>query len=282
MNTMLLVIAHPDDESFYVGGTVARYAREGWDIHVIAVTSGERGSSGEYGDVKKEALTLIRQDELRAAASVLGINHVTFLDFPDGELKDSTPGLIEEQVNRIMRKILPDIVITHDTTGINNHPDHIRVSFATTYAFQKYAAYLAGYQDPADLTRGRGKLWKLAEHERLFGETGAFSTEPKLYYTCLPESSVRYLRREKQIQEESHGKPWMGTPDKYITTIIDIKPTQLVKGKALLCHKSQMEEVDRFISFARNPSVEREYFILRMQGVHEVFMGKEDRVADVL
>ncbi|KKR03148.1 MAG: hypothetical protein UT26_C0008G0009 [Microgenomates group bacterium GW2011_GWC1_39_12] len=67
-----------------------------------------------------------------------------------------------------------------------------------------------------------------------------------------------------------------------MTTVIDITDTKLAKGKALLCHESQKENVDHFISFDKHPQHNQEWFILRMQGPHEVFMGKNDRVADEL
>lgn len=268
---MLVITAHPDDESFSVGGTIAKYHEKGWDIHLIVATNGEKRASG-----------VLRQEETKKAADVLGICSVRFLGLPDGRLKELSPGTLEDPLYEAMYALLPDVVITYGPTGITNHPDHIKVCYATTYAFQKYTTYLCDLQKPEILEKGRGKLWKQAEYQRTFGETQTSSKEPKLYYISLPQSSVNFLLKEKQIPEESHGKPWKGTPDKDITTIISITETKLKKGKALLCHETQMEDVDKFISFAKRPEVEQECFVLRMQGVYEVFMGKTDRFADTL
>jgi LmbE family N-acetylglucosaminyl deacetylase len=282
MKKMLLVFAHPDDESFSAGGTIFQYAKNGWHISLITATNGEKGSFGPYTDETGNILGERRQEELKKAAKLLGIEHIEFLEFPDFGLKQLTPGTLEDPIYIYMKTTLPDIVITHDPTGITNHPDHTKVCYAVTYAFQKYAAHLNELQDPEKQMKGRGKIWKQAEYARAFSDTHLLSKEPKLYYACLPQRSVDFLLKEKQIPEESFGKPFRGVPDKDVTTVIDITVTQLIKGKALLCYETQAEDVDRFISFAQNPEVKQECYILRMQGVYEVFMGKNDRVSDRL
>jgi len=281
MKKLLAIFAHPDDESFLAGGTLARLALEGWDIHLIVVTNGEKGSSGTFS-LEGDALGARRQEEVKRASSLLGLKNVDFLQFPDMGLKSLTPGTLEDPLYLAMKNLLPDIIITHDPTGMTNHPDHVKTSYAVTYAFQKYAKYLSELQDTEIQTKGRGKMWRQAEYTRAFGETQLSSGEPKLYYVCFPQSAVMYLLKEKQIPEESFGKPFNGVPDKDITTIIDITGTQLIKGKALLCHETQADDVDRFISFAKNPLVKQEYFLLRMQGIYEVFMGKTDCFAETL
>jgi len=279
---MLLVFAHPDDESFSAGGTISLYTKDGWHITLMTATSGEKGSSGPFPDDSEQAIGERRQEELKKAAHLLGIERVEFLGLPDSGLKQLTPGTLEDPIYARMLATLPDVVITHDPTGISNHPDHIKVCFAATYAFQKYAAHLSELQNSEKQMKGRGKIWIQAEYTRAFGETQTSIKEPKLYYVCLPQRSVDFLLKEKQIPEESFGKLFRGTPDKEVTTVIDITATQLIKGKALLCHETQMEDVDRFISFVKNPEVKQECFILRMQGVYEVFMGKNDRIATTL
>ena len=71
-------------------------------------------------------------------------------------------------------------------------------------------------------------------------------------------------------------------PDKLVTTVIDISRFTGLKRKALLSHRSQQVDVQRFLSFAANPLAKHEYFILRMHGTTEVFMGKNDRVFNKL
>lgn len=253
MKRLLLVFAHPDDESFSCGGTVAKYVKAGWRVDLICATRGEEGSRGPYVNLAHDQLGDIRQKELQKAGITLGINSITFLGYRDGTLSAQTPGELEDKVHKKMEELVPDAVITTDTTGISNHPDHIKVSFVTTYAFQKYASWI--------------------EAQQIF---------PKLYYACMPESIAQYLQKKKTLPMESFGKPWRGTPDKHITTVINIMKFASVKKKALSSHVSQQENVDQFLSLPSQPELKHEYFILRMHGTTEVFMGKHDRVSNAL
>ena len=262
MKKILLVFAHPDDESFAAAGTVAKYVKAGWKVDLICATRGEKGEVGPYEDTIPVSLGVIRQKELEKAAGILGISHVTFLDYTDGELVRLEYGELEDILYKKMEETVPDCVITFDTTGISNHPDHIKTCFATTFAFQKYSAWV----------------------EDRFLEIGKNPTAaaPKLYYACMPESLASYLLKAKNIPVESFGKPWRGTPDKFITTVIDVSANKAIKRRALNCHVSQQKDINRFLSFANHPLLSREYFILRMHGTTEVFIGKNDRVSNRL
>src|SRR5437763_2183699 len=93
---LMAVLAHPDDESLGVGGTLARYASEGVDVFLLTAT---RGDAGRYRGHRPSddrhpgpaALAAIREGELRAAASVLGICDVTLLDYGDQHLDGANP-----------------------------------------------------------------------------------------------------------------------------------------------------------------------------------------------
>lgn len=262
MKKLLLVFAHPDDESFATGGTVAKYQKAGWEVFLLCATRGEKGEVGPYASLSAGKLGAIRQKELEQAAALLGISHVTVLDYKDGKLAGLEAGELEESIYKKMEEIIPDCIITFDTTGISNHPDHIKISYATTFAFQKYAAWIE------DQLRERSDI--------------ASDILPKLYYACMPESVAAFLKKNKNIPTQSFGKPWAGTTDKLVTTVIDIARFTGVKRKALLSHRSQQADVQRFLSFAANPLAKHEYFILRMHGTTEVFMGKNDRVSNKL
>lgn len=257
MKRLLLVFAHPDDESFSCGGTVAKYVKAGWRVDLICATRGEEGSRGPYVNLPRDQLGDIRQKELQQAGITLGINSVTFLGYRDGTLSEQTPGELEDKVHKKMEELVPDAVITADTTGISNHPDHIKMSFVTTYAFQKYAAWI---------------------EEQLKDQQVTTQIFPKLYYACMPESVADYLKRKKIIPVESFGKPWRGTPDKNITTVINIMRFAATKRRALASHISQQDDINRFLSLPSQPLLAHEYFILRMHGTTEVFMGKNDRI----
>jgi N-acetylglucosamine malate deacetylase 2 len=262
MKRMLLVFAHPDDESFTCGGTVAKYVKAGWRVDLICATRGQVGESGPYGEKTPTELGMIREAEVRSAARLLGISSVTFLDYMDGKLDEDRPGKLEDMLYQKFEEMIPDCVITFDTLGISNHPDHIRLSYSTTYSFQKYAFWIE----------------KQLKADPAYQEDDA----PKLYYACVPETVVEYLKRKKVFTEESFGRKWIGPEDKRITTAISIKGFQMIKKKALKLHVTQKEEIDRFLSLAKNPLLSQEYFMLRLHGTREIFMGKNDSIASKL
>lgn len=259
MKRMLLVTAHPDDETFMTGGTVAKYVELGWQVDLVTATRGEEGKTGPKTNIARKNVGEVRQKELEKAGVVLGIHSITFLGYKDGTLSDRTPGDIEDVVHKKMLETIPDVVITSDTTGISNHPDHIKLSYATTYAFQKYAIWI------------EEQLKNQEPTEQLF---------PKLYYACMPASIAAFAVKKKILPALSFGKPWKGVEDKKITTVIDISDYQEIKEKALRCHVTQTADVERFLQM--KDLIKHEYFIFRMHGTTEVFLGKNDHVVDYL
>jgi len=272
MKKLLVVVSHPSDESFVFGGMIAKYAKVGWDIRLLLAVNGGKGDpSGE-----------IRQKELDRAGKILGISEIRTLGFFEGNLMSISPGTLEDILEKYMKDMLPDIVVTFGTLGINNNPDHVKVCYATTYAYQKYAAYLHFLSQSEITVKGRGKEWKQFEFRRAFGETGGHEKESKLYYACYPTSQTEYLQKIKSLPLESFGKPWVGTQDKNITTVIDISSMKSKKMKALSSYESLKDDVSPFLSFEKNPYLIQEYYLLRMQGIYEVYMGKTDKYAKAL
>jgi LmbE family N-acetylglucosaminyl deacetylase len=246
--------------------------KAGWQVDLLCAPRGEAGVTGTYGDVSKKELGQIREAELEKAAGLLGISSVVFMDHIDGTLHRLHHGELEESVYKVLAVYVPDAVITFETNGISNHPDHIKLSYATTFAFQKYAKELEAERE-----------FRREHPERTPKDAPVLPVDdPRLYYACLPESIVSYLVREKALPSESFGKPWVGTPDKFITTVINTRRFAAIKKKALQAHETQAEDVNRFLSAPTKALVELEHFILRMQGPHEVFFGKNDRVSDRL
>ena len=272
MKKMLLVFAHPDDESFFSAGTVAKYVARGWQADLISATRGEAGSRGSLTD-SVTPLGEIRQKELEAAGAIIGLSSIVFLGYHDGTLSNLNAGELEDKVYREMKKYRPDVVITFETTyGISNHPDHNKIGLAATFAFQKYAGET---ENPRAL--GRRAVQKLNLEEAL-----TTVNLPKLYYVCLPESIVEFLKKEHILPSVSLGSPWSGVPDNVVTTVIDIKKYRNKKIKALRAHPSRSADVERLLSYEKVPVLNQEYLILRMEGTKEVFMGKNDRVSDRL
>ena len=253
MKKLLLVFPHPDDESFVSGGTAAKYVAAGWEVHLVCAG--------------------VQQKELEAAGTILGLSTVTFLGFKDGTLPKQGPGHLEDKVFREMVRLVPHAVITFEPRGINNHPDHVKLTTAATVAFQRYVVDVRDLPQFSDLSgvrkRELGKTYQSS-----FEDCLALTHEPRLYFACLPQSVGRYLIRQKQLPSTTFGNPWSLVPDKLVTTVIDIRRFRNKKINALQAlGKTLMDN---------NPLLSSEFFMLRMSGYTEAFMGKNDRVKNRL
>nr|NIY11953.1 hypothetical protein [Gemmatimonadota bacterium] len=127
---LMCVTAHPDDESLGFGGTLARYAAEGVETSLVVGTRGERGRFGDGSEPHPgpERLGEIREQELRAAAAVLGVRHVRFLGYRDSELDQADAVEAAGRIASHIRELRPQVVVTFDPFGAYGHPDHIAIS----------------------------------------------------------------------------------------------------------------------------------------------------------
>lgn len=145
--SLLTILAHPDDESFGLGGTLAKYAAEGVDVHICIATDGAAGSVAEGHESARANLVAVRAVELDKAIAILGgtLHKLNYRDsgyindpanhHPDAFINVDTDEAVCRVV-KLMREIRPDVVITHDETGGYFHPDHIRCWEITTKAFE--------------------------------------------------------------------------------------------------------------------------------------------------
>ncbi len=133
---LLVILAHPDDESFAMGGTLARYAAAGAVVRLIDATRGEAGILSQA----PEAAGQIRQAELERAASVLGVHEVRFLGYRDGTLAWVEPTTAIERLAAILDELRPRAVMTFGPDGISGHPDHVTVGAWVTAAFERTGA----------------------------------------------------------------------------------------------------------------------------------------------
>ena len=142
--SLMAVLAHPDDESLGIGGTLAKYAAEGVETSVVTAT---RGQSGRYRGQRSgpehpgpEGLGRIREQELRAAAATLGVRHLTVLDYHDAALDRADPRRIVAEIAGRIRHLKPQVIITFPPDGAYGHPYHIAISqFAHAGAtYQRY------------------------------------------------------------------------------------------------------------------------------------------------
>jgi LmbE family N-acetylglucosaminyl deacetylase len=121
--------AHPDDQEFSIGGTLAKWAQAGCEVISVIITSGDSGSNDVTKDGSyKQELAELREKEQLAANAVLGIKETIFLRYPDGELEPSMA--LRKELTRIIRQFKPDTVSTGNPEGwfygdeYLNHPDH--------------------------------------------------------------------------------------------------------------------------------------------------------------
>jgi LmbE family N-acetylglucosaminyl deacetylase len=123
---ILVILAHPDDPEFFCGATIARWTSAGHSVSYCLLTCGDKGTKDR--EITPEVLCSLRQAEQIAAAAVLGVHQVRFLNYPDGYL---TPDLhLRRDITRIIRQEQPDVLVTCDPTNLYvretllNHPDH--------------------------------------------------------------------------------------------------------------------------------------------------------------
>lgn len=227
----LFVFAHPDDETFSSGGTIAQLTKAGNTVVVITATRGEMGQLGDPPITTQENLGAVREQEAKDAAKVLGISTIHFLNFKDGSLDKVSAEKLEKAIFPLFLAEKPDIVITFDKHGGSNHPDHKAISKAATNCFKKYLK--------------------------------SVTKKVKLYHTAMP---VSYLEKYKNtdLEYKFFGKI-IGTPDEEITTIIDITSTYRIKHKAAECHRTQKKDWERFLKRAKIVDTKKEFFTLILE-----------------
>jgi LmbE family N-acetylglucosaminyl deacetylase len=218
---LMCVLAHPDDESLGTGGILARYAAEGIETYLVTATRGERGwlgNSGEYPE--PEALGKIRETELLAAARVLGIRRVDFLNYIDGDLDQGHPAEVIAKLVGHLRSIKPDVVVTFGPDGGYGHPDHIAISQFTTAAIVEAADANSVY------------FRDLASH-----------CVSKLYYmVATKELSKVYQSVFGRLVMSIDGaeRSEVAWPDWAITTRIDTWDYWRTVWQAVCCHRTQL------------------------------------------
>ncbi len=214
---LMAVLAHPDDESLGIGGTLAKYAGEGVETFLVTATRGERGRFGESGEKPPpDVVGRVREAELREAAAVLGVREVNFLDYFDGDLDQAN---VTEAVARIadhIRRVKPHVVITFGPEGAYGHPDHIAISQLATAA-----VVAAAGEDGSGHPHRVSKLYYM-EWSRQKWEA---------YQTALRG----LISKVDGIDRKS--SPW---PDWALTTFLDTSQFSSTVWKAVSCHKTQM------------------------------------------
>lgn len=273
--SVLAVFAHPDDEGFGCGGTLAMLVARGAKVTLVCATSGDVGEISDPNLATTETLAQVRQEELRRAMAVTGVKNPRFLGYRDSgmagtphnshpeSLHQAQPDKVVGELVSIMRELRPEAVITHDPTGGYGHPDHLAVHRHVTRAFA-LAVDAAAYTEQPGQGRQPG-------------------TPRLLYYVCFPRSNFR--RMWQQMLDRGITPPFasmdidsLGSPDAAVTTVLDVSKYVDTKIASLRCHRTQISPDGPFARLP--PEVMREimsteYFTL----VHLDGAGKE---ADLL
>lgn len=142
---LLAVFAHPDDETFRCGGTLALLAQRGVRVQVLIATRGQAGSRGNPPLCAPEELPAVRENELRSACSSLGIQPPLLLDYQDGQLAEADLETLIAEILAIIRELRPQFMLTFGADGLSGHPDHIAIGQAAAEAFRRAEAVAALY-----------------------------------------------------------------------------------------------------------------------------------------
>ena len=231
--TILAAFAHPDDEAFGTGGTLACYADGGTRVVLVCATRGEAGEISDPALATPETLGQVREQELRCAVENMGIDELIFLDYRDsgmaGTPENDDPRAyinaptdeVVKKLVAIIRRVKPQVVTTFEPNGGYGHPDHIAIHQHTVAAFHAAA-------DPQQFPQ-LGPAWQA----------------DRLFYTAIPRSFFIQMREElEKLGEdtsdfenfESQGFGW---PDEQVHVIMDVASTVSSKWDALECHRTQ-------------------------------------------
>jgi LmbE family N-acetylglucosaminyl deacetylase len=210
--TVLVVFAHPDDESLTCGGTIARLAAAGAKVVLLCASRGERGSISDPSLVPDGDLAAVRSRELHDAAAILGISEVIVLDHRDGNLRWQAVPELHAEIVRVVEQHRPSAVITFDEDGLYWHLDHIGV------------------------------------HERTYTAMLSLGAEaPPLYYVTIPKgimSEVVQAAREHDA-DVPDTSVWGIVPDAFgagatpATLTVDVRDWVPRKLAAIRCHRTQ-------------------------------------------
>ena len=264
---ILLVHAHPDDETINNGSTMAKYVHEGVGVTLVTCTRGEEGEVlvpdlAHLAAHKEDGLGTHRETELSNAMAELGVTDFRFLGYPEKKWRDS--GMMGTEPNnrsdvfwqadldnaasylvKIIREVKPQVLITYDEVGGYGHPDHI----------QAHRVAMRAAQLAADPQYGQGQPWDIA----------------KIYWNTMPRSVVAEgLAKMKEIGSDFFGAESVDDlpfvkPDDVVTTQID--GTKFIEKKlaAMRAHPTQIELDGPFFALSNNLGNEvwgNEYYTL--------------------
>jgi LmbE family N-acetylglucosaminyl deacetylase len=227
---ILWILAHPDDETFGSAGTMAWATERGLRTAYVCATRGEAGEIRDPDVATQEILGAVREQELRDAMAIVGLDELRMLGFRDSGMEntpdnDDSRALIQQPEDALVahiaghiRDLRPATVVTFGPEGIYGHPDHILIGRLADRAVERAADpdYLPKLQQP----------WRVAA----------------LYHAAVPREMMQAMADAPEqplgaISERSRQN--LGTPDDQITHRLDITPWLPLKRRAIAAHRSQ-------------------------------------------
>lgn len=234
---LLIAFAHPDDESFGMGGAIAYYVERGVDVYLICSTNGDVGTVDDALLEHFESIGELRLEELRCAAETLGIKEVITFGYRDsgmmGTPENQHPNalwsadedVVVGRIVREIRRIRPQVVVTFDPYGGYGHPDHIVMHRATVRAFH----------EASDPTK--------------YADLGLEPYQPaKLYYSAFPRLPLQIMVWMSRLHGEdprhmgkNHDLDMQAALDNTLPTHarINVASYQAAWDSAAECHASQ-------------------------------------------
>jgi LmbE family N-acetylglucosaminyl deacetylase len=204
---LLVVMAHPDDESMGCGGLILRHTRAGIPVHLICATRGEAGWSGKPIGAKREDLAQIRTQELDEAAAALAISGVELWDYPDGGVEKADPQEITQRIWEQITRLHPKAVVGWGPDGGYGHPDHIAVGASTDVA-----------------------VTSMAEGDR-----------PALYHIAVDQQTADFYKEAARLAGDGQSLPLVVTD--HVDVAFDLDSDEvMMKLRAIDCHRSQLED----------------------------------------
>jgi LmbE family N-acetylglucosaminyl deacetylase len=207
MPGVLVVMAHPDDESMGTGGLILRHTREGIEVNLICATRGEKGWGGKPRGALKEDLPQIRTAELEAAASALALTSYALWDYPDGGVEGSDQAEITERIRQQISAQAPAVVVGWGPDGAYGHPDHIAMGRCTDAA-----------------------VASIPEASR-----------PALYHVAVDPPLADFYREALKLNGQEPDALPLVVMD-HVDLVLELTPEEVqMKLRAIDCHQSQLE-----------------------------------------
>lgn len=232
--SLLALFAHPDDEAFTCGGSLAQFAATGVDVTLVCATRGEVGEISDPALATSDTLGLVRDGELRCACEKLGINAPIFLGYRDSGMVDTPDNKdprafmnipadsVMPTLVGLIRRLKPQILITFDPNGGYGHPDHIAIHTHAMNAFH-IAADPNQYPD-------QGTPWQV----------------DRLYYVVLPQSFFTDVGNQLEAagldtsEFDRFRESGAGWPDEGVDLVRNVSELAAIKWEALNCHQTQL------------------------------------------